>query len=452
LNIKLKKLALKLPFLKRVHGNIEQLRSHLKAYEAETQWLRAQVSAREEEAALLRAEVDVRETEEAQLYSMIYSHEAEAVQLRAQNEQLRVKLDSQGGIKYRSCAIIEDFYLYFNRGDGDGGIKMKFCCEVIENHPRIDISETAGESVLRFLKERAEIISESIRFGLLGEHSTDEKRKYTSVCAQCVHYQMGNWGMGGDGLIHIVNLAMYPAPCQSKCLYCEVHGTELSVLSTQGHKLSYQRMFDIVEWAQENGWIAGDAAWQIVCGEITIHPFKDRFYKLVEGQATTFFTNCFVFDENIAANLAANPRSSIYLSIDSGTRETWRTVKGSDNFPEVLENLRKYYRSRTQPGQIGLKYLILPGINDIMADYLGLIEIMDELNVSQLTIACDNRKKYLENGDNETAERVIKAGGYLTAVLIRNGKTAYISLNEFKPDQRDRILAFADGMITAGEV
>ena len=424
MNKKVKKLALKLPFLKRIHGNVEQLRAHLKAYEEENEWLRLQADAREKEAEQLRSQVDV----------------------------LRAQIDPAGRFEYRSCAIIEDFYLYFNRGDGDGGIRMKYCCEVIENHPRIEVSDTAEESIRRLLEMRTEIISESIKFGLPGNYVTEEKRKFTSVCAECVHYRMDNWGMGGDGLIHIVNLAMYPAPCQSKCLYCEVHGTEMAVMSTQGHTLSYQRMFTIVEWAYNNGVIAKDALWQIVCGEITIHPFKDRFYKLVEGQATTFFTNCFEFDERIAANLASNPRSSVYLSIDSGTRETWRKVKGSDNFDKVLENLKKYFNSSAQPGQIGLKYLILPGVNDNTSDYSELISIMDDLKVNQLTIACDNRRKYYEDRDAEVMERLIAAGGYLTAALKRNGKTANISLNEYKPDQRDRILAYADDLLMSGEV
>ena len=329
---------------------------------------------------------------------------------------------------------------------------MKFCCEAIENHPRVEISGTAEETVNRFMRERAEIISESIRFGLLGEHSAVEKRKYTSACVECDHYQINHWGIGGDGLIHIVNLAMYPAPCQCKCIYCGVQVTEPSAIRTQEHILNYQRMFDIVEWAYNNGYVAADAAWQIASGEITIHPFKDRFYKLVEGQATMFFTNCFIFDENIAANLAANPRSSIYLSIDSGTKETWSKVKGSDNFNEVVNNLKKYYDCSAQPGQVALKYIVLPGINDKMTDYLGLIELMDDLSVNQLTIACDSRNKYMDDHSVEETERLILASGYLVATLIRNGKTAYISLNEFRPDQRDRTLAFADELLMSGEV
>ena len=54
--------------------------------------------------------------------------------------------------------------------------------------------------------------------------------------------------------------------------------------------------------------------WQISTGEITIHPYKDRILDLVKNDRACFYTNAFIFDEKIAANLKVNPNSAINLS------------------------------------------------------------------------------------------------------------------------------------------
>ena len=69
------------------------------------------------------------------------------------------------------------------------------------------------------------------------------------------------------------------------------------------------------------------------------------------------------------------------LSIDCGTPETWRKIKGFNNFDKAIENLEKYREYTTRPNQIRFKYIILPGINDSADDYEGLIEIMKRLDI-----------------------------------------------------------------------
>lgn len=138
--------------------------------------------------------------------------------------------------------------------------------------------------------------------------------------------------------------------------------------------------------------IADDAVWQISSREIAIHPYHDRIMNIVKGRIACFYTNCMKFDEDIAKNLHDNPRSTINLSIDSGTPETWRKIKGLDNFDKVIENLSKYYVASTRPGQITLKYIVMPGINDNYEDFTSVIEIMKVLKVNRLIIARDGRK------------------------------------------------------------
>jgi len=356
-------------------------------------------------------------------------------------------------MKYHSCISVEQFYLFFRGRIDMGGKFIRPCCEPIADFPGVALQETAEESLKSITSLRAGIISESIEFGPSGRQESDKGRSFTSTCAKCVKYKLDDWN-GGDGLIHHVNLAMDPSPCQCKCVYCSsLKSDDRKIHDKQRCDECYEKVFGIIELARNNGMIAADAMWHVASNEITIHPFKDRIYELVKGQSVSFFTNCFIYDESIAANLAANTLSSICLSIDSGTPETWLKVKGVDNFASVTANLAKYSASIMRPGQIQLKYIILPGINDDLEDFRALVDIMKSLKVRRMTIACDcfadDNKYSCCNGQRDA---FVRAAAYLTAVLQKNEMIVYISQSAFLPGECEKVFQLAGEILKSGEV
>jgi sulfatase maturation enzyme AslB (radical SAM superfamily) len=204
--------------------------------------------------------------------------------------------------------------------------------------PGTALCESAQQSLEAFRLRRAEIIAESVRLGLLG--GSDDERKFSAGCAECANFVEGDYG-NFDGLIHYVNLSCYPAPCQCKCIYCDVHCGESGRFNRQLHADYYEKLFDTLEYARETGQIASNARWQVSSGEIAIHPYKDRIFELVKDQATTFYTNCFLFEEGVAANLAANPHSAINLSIDARTPKPGIRSKALT----ILKRLRPIWQS-----------------------------------------------------------------------------------------------------------
>jgi len=346
---------------------------------------------------------------------------------------------TQERLKYYSCDRIENFGLILNYVIGMCEKPLKFCCEPIGigNIPGAALCGTAEESINALFRERANVIEESKRLSLMGKPILDEERKYTSGCAKCVYFQLKNWEEKQE-TFSFVNLSIYPSPCQCKCIYCNVRtlkeGSYLDKFQTE----DYEKILDLLEWASNKDMISANATWQISSGEITIHPYKERILNLVKGKKAKFCSNCFIFDEKIAANLAENPDSQIELSIDCGTPETWRKVKGVDNFDVVINNLCKYHANTTKPGQIQLKYIIMPGINDGDADYKSVIEIMKKLDVGKLYISRNLHLKYAR----ENHDALIKATGRIVAMLRRErmGEITY----GFSSTEWARVTAFAN--------
>ncbi|GHV78197.1 hypothetical protein AGMMS49942_30180 [Spirochaetia bacterium] len=252
-----------------------------------------------------------------------------------------------------------------------------------------------------------------------------------------------------DGLIHRVNLSFYPSPCQCKCIYCwhSSHG-ELKLKGSTAEKIGYEKVLDTIDYAQKNGILAKDVSFVVSFGEITIHPYKDRIFNLIKNNTAIFFTNCFIFSEQIAQNLASNPHSEINLSIDSGTAQTWFKVKGVDNFEKIKNNLIEYQAACLRPEQIQLKYIVLPGINDSCEDYSSLIELMKVLELSHLELSRDNIGiKY----DIVQQNVVVEASASLAAMLIKN-KMTYSFFAPFTPTEQRQITECANEFSQADRV
>ncbi len=313
-------------------------------------------------------------------------------------------------MSYRCCSLIQNFAMNIVGQIHAGDLALSLCCENLSNTPRIPFGETAEETLRSFVGEGLLAAMECATVG------DDSQRHFTAGCVGCAQFREGDYTV--SPLIQYVNLSMYPAPCQSRCIYCEV-AKNVPVMESDTVKKGYDLIFATLELAERSGIISPNAIWQISSGEIAIHPYRDRIMKLVERKRAVFYTNCMKYDEAIARNLHDEPNSAINLSIDSGTAETWKKVKGLDNFDRVLENLVKYHAASTRPGQITMKYIVMPDINDLYEDYLSLMEIMKALEVKHLTLSQDIRTKYVLSREERT--KLTGASAYLLALCHKNG-------------------------------
>ena len=329
---------------------------------------------------------------------------------------------------FYSCHRLEKFNLHLL------AMKMEkpvcLCCEPLENLPGVSL-DGASEDVFKHLKDiRDNILSE----GYLD--LDDPKRKYTNTCKKCIFYKKDIWK--AERAIQELTFGLYPSPCQSKCFYCSVWEDCLKGDQPEAVSDYYDKMLNFVEYIKDNDFIDKNARWNIASGEITIHPYRERLLNAVGNSKCRFFTNMFKYDERIAANLSANSKSTVFLSIDAGTKETWRKIKGVDNFERVLENLFKY-RDISEPGQIMLKYIIFPGINDDDENFEAVAKIMSLLNSSGNCISRDTREKY----DIDSEKMNIIMDSYARLVSVFEKYDLAYDLWDLSPEQKLQVVANA---------
>ena len=165
--------------------------------------------------------------------------------------------------------------------------------------------------------------------------------------------------------------------CDLKCIWCNSD----YILKRRHQKISKKTLFEIADflkkWLGTHHWEEGVEA---VCiaggGEALLHPDIGKFiHRLVNnGIEVGIVTNGTHLNKNLNA---LSKCTWIGVSVDAGTPETFKKIKGKDKFDVVINNMRhlieysKYHNARLsmdRPGYgLTYKYLLHPyNVNEIV--------------------------------------------------------------------------------------
>jgi len=200
--------------------------------------------------------------------------------------------------------------------------------------------------------------------------------------------------------------------CNLKCFYCVVHNNQT------GMKLKYpnypfvhagnlERINKIqdykhtpevsdytlifTKYLEENEIISPE--WTFLGlsdGEITVTPNRKDLFNLISRYCSQISTNSVIYSEEIAELLATH-KTRIITSVDAGTRETFAEIKEVDAYNNVKKNLIEYGKSS---GNIILKYIFIPGINDDDRNLDGFLELCKEVNILQIRLSIEYNYDY----------------------------------------------------------
>ena len=316
---------------------------------------------------------------------------------------------------YKSCIRINQFAMFLVSGLYEDDIAVSFCCTGATEKgfkvPGIKFDETPEKTMSGFIELRERLIAEA-------NGSYDKDACVSSLCEKCPLYHASVWKPSKK--IELVSFAMYPAPCNLKCVYCNVcinhHTSQNHKFVPHLHGQMYEKYLDLLEYARECKMIADEAQYEVGSGEIAIHPYKDRILDFVKGKATCYLTNCVVYNDKIATNLAKNRLAYIYTSLDAGTAQTWRRIKGADNFDKTIKNIEKYCKKAINPSQVVVKYIIQPGINTNTKDYDAITRLVKQLGINRIVIASEIPMKSQKQFDD-----TLLSASDLLAVMYSKG-------------------------------
>lgn len=218
------------------------------------------------------------------------------------------------------------------------------------------------------------------------------------------------------------------AYCNADCVYCEAACTLPRRESVAAAKERYEAILYALVRLQEEKILDERAVVQLAGGEITVNPYKNTIYETTKEVLKNspelqlqLFSNCFVYDQEIADLLSLGKDSFLRCDLDAGTPETYIKVKGFDKFDTVRKHLKKYI----QYGTVSLKYIVLPGWNDSQADYEGTVALLRELGINELLLSLELGLS--RDGSRMQIREALYAAARLTALLEENGIEAVFS-------------------------
>ena len=361
-------------------------------------------------------------------------------------------------MEFYSCPSISSLsFVIQGRIDTDKS-GISFCCredlkQDIDGNdmdfPIIPLDENPVKTLQHFISMHNKMLEKG-KWG--GAEGIERDPKF--ACYHCGEWRKANWAF--SSLIQTINLSMVPSPCQCHCFYCDVHKKYNHFHYDDELKKIYEKAFEVLNLAKRQRIIApvGMAHWQLSSGEIAIHPYRKEMLDLVRGENVSFFTNGFIFDEGIARELHDNPMADINISIDSGTAETWHKVKGVNNFQKVLENLVNYRKCSCRPGQITVKYIVLPGVNDSDKDFGSCVNILKALDVTSFFLSRDIAiSRSIKNRDQSRGgeildEAVVYSAARLLAMWLFATGISPVLHGTYTLKERETIIRLANNMLS----
>jgi pyruvate-formate lyase-activating enzyme len=205
------------------------------------------------------------------------------------------------------------------------------------------------------------------------------QHKPLDICLNCSSLKIGYFEKTPQ--IESVSIADLDNRCNLKCIYC--------IASKAFEKTG--RKYDLLDYARVLSQRKSTNTLTIFycSGEFSINPQKNDFIDIVKNQNwhLCVLTNAVIYVNKLEE---ISNKCNLQVSMDSGTRETFKIVKQADVWNKVCDNLIRYSQNGIQ---VDLKYIFLPDINDNRDDIEGFLALAQKTGNSKIVISRDMRNR-----------------------------------------------------------
>jgi len=273
---------------------------------------------------------------------------------------------------YTSCELIEHGFMV----DNSNCVRV---CSIIND-------KYDGRPVI-FHDYTGQLFDKDEFFAIKRKHREMMKNGTPPVeCTDCPMLREDEWDDGDyiDNLLfaHWVN-------CNSRCMYC---GATTDEFVKANYK--YYDFTPAIKDMIEKGILIKTAKIDFAGGEPTVYP---EFEKLLTLFLEKKFNNLFIntsgikFSPSIERALKNN-QITLTISLDAGSKEMHRRIKRVPSYDKVWKNIMRYSKAQQKAKtqyKICLKYILVPGINDIRKEIDIFFEKVLDAKVDHVALSLD---------------------------------------------------------------
>lgn len=271
-------------------------------------------------------------------------------------------------VNYKSCKFIQNG-INFSNGH------LKFC-QNIYSGPNLNVDSNISLSQIQSIREQAI------------QRFKDGDRP--ECCEKCFELEEKDWDLYDTKLKHI-SIAHWIACCCA-CVYCSQKEYTKGKVTRFSQKSTYYDVYPLLKELYKTDGISQDLRVEFFGGDISMLKEFDKIMELLNKNNPTFqvYTNGINYKKQIAVALENNSESAVEVSLDCGTRETYKKIKGVDKFQNVISTLKKYVQAAQKgDSKVILKYIILPGYNTNKEEVDAFFAVCKQLNVEIIFVSID---------------------------------------------------------------
>lgn len=192
-------------------------------------------------------------------------------------------------------------------------------------------------------------------------------------------------------------------PCNQRCIMCVPDGRHSSASLPLA---DFHRIFDQIKNTAKHLTLIG--------GETLLYPQIGEVLDFLarEPIGVTIITNATMLDEDICRRLGRLHELELKCSIDAATKETYRSIRGTDVFDEVWENLGRFARcARNRPHlkQILVYVVMRRNLHEVL-DFIDLAQTLRPYGICYQPVKhvkdwiVDNRTGWTFDGREQSCE------------------------------------------------
>ena len=259
---------------------------------------------------------------------------------------------------------------------------------------------------------KGEIIPKEKLFESMRKYSDQFKNGGCPVeCKGCFQIQEKDWDE--SEYIDYVIITHYSV-CNADCIYCS-NNLEVEERTNDKYKV-----VPFLKYLKNEGVLKQNCELHIGGGEFTIYEESEEI--LSEFGLTGFAqivvpTNAVKYSEKLHKTLQQG-NACVVISLDSGSRETFKRIKRIDAFDKVVQNIYKYSEG-TNSEKLTLKYIIVPGINDNISEFKKFLQIAKNAHARYIRI--DIEARYLRSVNNNINPFYLKMAEKMNSFAEKEG-------------------------------
>ena len=269
-------------------------------------------------------------------------------------------------MSYKCCKFIRNGLNFTRTG-------VRFCNKLSAYHED-NIVSYSKDFYKNFIEIKRQIIEDC------------KNNKVPDYCKDCFYLENKEWDIEDEAKITEVELFHWNQ-CNCACVYCGNRSETHLKITSKKCKSEFVDLYKTLKSFIKEGHFAKKVNVSFVGGEPTVLKEFNDILKLFMKQKYKMhiLTNGIIYEKLFPKFIKSGEENYITISLDCGTSEMFKKIKGVDKFNEVTNNIKKYIKNSGEKYKhLIIKYILIEGLNDNEQEIINWLNLCKSLGVGTL--------------------------------------------------------------------